>query len=169
MNNHAKVVLCPISNLKLRDGYPRIESLSESGIHPAVATDGFATNNSANLLEELKTISLLCGGRIPNKQLLDMITVNPAIALRGNNQCGMIVKDYQTNISMFLTERYNMMDYETTISNLIFNNTAFQCRYVISNGKMILREGNPVFIDKNKVIEDYCSLYEYLYETGDDT
>ena len=164
----AKVILCPTSNLKLNDGYPDVEKLIKKGMKLIVATDGFATNNSADLLEELKLIALLGHGKIPAKCLLDMITVNPAKAVSGSIPSGIIKKGYKTNISIFSTAKYNALDYESLISNLVYNHSSFDCRYVISGGRKILSEGEPVYINKRSIIEEYCNLYKDLYQTGDE-
>lgn len=162
-NTNAKIVLCPSSNLKLGDGYPDIEALIEDDISLVVATDGFATNNSASLLEELKVIALQSHGKIASEKLFNMITTNPARYLSGKDCCGLIQEGSKTNISIFSTERYNMLDYDTLMSNFIYNYCDFRCEYVISNGVLVWENGKTTQVDKVQIINEYCELLDELY------
>lgn len=158
----AKVVLCPISNMKLRDGYPDIESLMNDNINITVATDGLATNNSASILEELKMLALSSGGKISAKRLLDMVTVNPAKYMNQNRNVGIIREKYKTNISIFSAKKYNLCDYNTTVSNMIYNYCDFRCESIISNGDLVYHKGVSTFIDQGDIVEQYCELFEKL-------
>jgi 5-methylthioadenosine/S-adenosylhomocysteine deaminase len=56
---NAKVVHCPISNMILASGVARIPEMVEKGISVALATDGPGSNNNQDMIETLKTTSLL--------------------------------------------------------------------------------------------------------------
>jgi 5-methylthioadenosine/S-adenosylhomocysteine deaminase len=55
----AKVVHCPVSNMYLASGIARIPEMVRKGICVALATDGPGSNNNQDMIETLKTTSLL--------------------------------------------------------------------------------------------------------------
>jgi len=56
---HAHVVHCPESNLKLASGFCPLHKLLQAGINVALGTDGAASNNDLDMLDELRMAALL--------------------------------------------------------------------------------------------------------------
>jgi len=56
------VVHCPVSNMKLAAGTFRFARMRRAGVRIALGTDGCASNNNLDLLEEMKTAALLAKG-----------------------------------------------------------------------------------------------------------
>ena len=81
------VVHCPQSNLKLGSGVAPVATLLASGINVAIATDGPASNNDFDMLEEMRTAALLAKGSTGDPRVIDahralrMATLNGAQAL----------------------------------------------------------------------------------------
>jgi hypothetical protein len=53
------VASCPVSNLKLASGFCPAPRLLQEGVSVALGTDGVASNNNLNLLEEVKLFATL--------------------------------------------------------------------------------------------------------------
>jgi len=81
------VVHCPQSNLKLASGYCPADKLLRAGINVAVGTDGAASNNDLDMLDEMQTAALIGkavsgdASALPAWQVLRMATLNGARAL----------------------------------------------------------------------------------------
>ena len=60
------VAHCPHSNLKLGSGLAPVCELLDSGINLGIGTDGSASNNQLNLLQETRTGTLLAKGQSRN-------------------------------------------------------------------------------------------------------
>ena len=58
-NSGAHVVHCPTSNLKLASGYCPVSDLRRAGVCVALGTDGAASNNRLDLLDEARLAALL--------------------------------------------------------------------------------------------------------------
>ena len=76
------VVHNPTSNMKLGSGFAPVPALLAEGVNVALGTDGAASNNNLNMLEELHLAAILHNGYhhdaaiLPAGQVLDMATVN---------------------------------------------------------------------------------------------
>src|SRR3972149_2329086 len=85
--NNVKVLHCPVSNLKLASGIAPIPEMIENGLVVGLGTDGCASNNNLDMFEEMKTAALIQKGYrgnatlLPAKQVLEMATINGALAL----------------------------------------------------------------------------------------
>lgn len=59
---NTSVVHCPNSNLKLASGFCPVARLLKAGVNVALGTDSSSSNNSLDLLQELKFASVLAKG-----------------------------------------------------------------------------------------------------------
>jgi len=75
------VVHCPQSNLKLDNGICPVATLLTRGVNVALGTDGAASNNDLDMLDELRTAALLAGSKITAHQWLRIATLNGARSL----------------------------------------------------------------------------------------
>jgi len=56
------VVHCPTSNLKLASGFCRVGDLVKAGVNVALGTDGACSNNSLDMVAEMKLAAILAKG-----------------------------------------------------------------------------------------------------------
>lgn len=90
------VTHCPRSNLKLADGIAPIAAMHRAGINVALGTDGAASNNTLDLLGEMRIAALLAKAAavdataIPASTALRMATLNGAISLGLEESIGSI-------------------------------------------------------------------------------
>lgn len=160
----SNVIICPVSNLKLKSGFPDVHKMIEKGISLSVATDGFATNNSASLLEELKLLGLMTKGDIGAYKLLDMITVNPAQALNPDEKAGCLAEGAIADISVFSGPKYLFYDRQRIVNHLIYDYTDFFCEDVFLDGESVLSEGMPTLLKHKDIYDEYYNLLCELFE-----
>ena len=91
-----KVSHNPCSNMKLASGIAPVSKLIENGICVSIGTDGASSNNNLDLIEELKTASLLQKVSTLDPKVLDseesirMATIKGAEALGLDDEIGTI-------------------------------------------------------------------------------
>ena len=92
---NVSVIHNPTSNMKLGSGFAPVPELLAEGINVALGTDGAASNNNLNMLEELHLAAILHNGYrhdaaiLPAAQVLDMATINGS-KLQGRDDTGAI-------------------------------------------------------------------------------
>lgn len=90
------VAHCPTSNLKLASGISPVADMVERGINIGLGTDGAASNNRQDILQEMRLASLLAKGTsgraeiVGAHQALRMATLNGARALGLDKEIGSI-------------------------------------------------------------------------------
>lgn len=83
----ADLVASSLSNLLYYGRAPDLAAAVAAGVNVSLGTD-WAPVGSRNLLEELKVADFLHGDRLSDRQLVELVTVNPAKALRVDDRIG---------------------------------------------------------------------------------
>ena len=92
----ASVAHCPASNLKLASGMARSADMVAAGINLTFGTDGAASNNRLDVLDEMRLAALLAKGSasdasvLPAMQVLECATLGAARALGLDGRIGTI-------------------------------------------------------------------------------
>ena len=138
-----KVVHNPNSNMKLASGYRfKAEEMMKAGILVGLGTDGCSSSNNLDMVEVMKTASLLSKAwrfdptSLPAHTVFDMATCNGA-AILGLN-AGHIAPGYLADIALvdlhssFFTPNFNF------VSNLIYSANGSCVDTLICNGKIVM-------------------------------
>jgi 5-methylthioadenosine/S-adenosylhomocysteine deaminase len=83
------MVHCPSSNLKLASGFAPVDALSRAGVNVALGTDGAASNNRLDLLQEMRTAALLAKAVAGNAEALPAHAALRAATLGGAQALGL--------------------------------------------------------------------------------
>ena len=100
----ASVAHCPASNLKLASGVAPVAALLREGVGVAFGTDGAASNNRLDLLDEMRLAALLAKGAaldaavLPAWQALECATIVAARAVGLGGQIGSIEPGKQADL-----------------------------------------------------------------------
>jgi 5-methylthioadenosine/S-adenosylhomocysteine deaminase len=92
----ASVAHCPVSNLKLASGIARVPALLAAGVNVALGTDGAASNNRLDMLDEARFAALLAKASagdasvLPAAAALECATINGARALGLERRIGSV-------------------------------------------------------------------------------
>jgi 5-methylthioadenosine/S-adenosylhomocysteine deaminase len=97
LGSHAcSVAHCPSSNLKLASGFAPVEALRRAGVNLCLGTDGAASNNRLDVMQEMRTAALLAKAvardaeALPEHAALRAATLGGAQALGLQNLIGSI-------------------------------------------------------------------------------
>lgn len=103
----AAVAHCPASNLKLASGIARSAEMLRAGVNLCFGTDGAASNNRLDLLDEMRLATLLAKGSagdaaaLPAAQALECATLGAARALGLERRIGSIEPGKEADVVAF--------------------------------------------------------------------
>lgn len=146
----------PMSNLKLGSGFAKIEKMLSMGINVAVGTDGVASNNNFNLLEDLRFASIMHNPTnefpdiISPENLIKMGTVNGAKA-QGREKCGLIKIGNKADFAIYDLNEVSMKPAHNLLNNLIYSMPGGGCLMTVVDGKIVYDNGKFTTIDIDEV------------------
>lgn len=168
----ASVVHCPSSNMKLATGgaFPYKE-LKEAGITIGLGTDGACSNNSLNILGEMKTAALMQkwfrwnAQEMTAQEALDMATINDAKILRLNS--GSIEVGKNADIVLMDKDHYSLLPSQNIVSNIVYSASREAITDLIVNGKIIMENRKILTIDEEKVRDEFERVSDRLLKEGE--
>lgn len=164
----AHVAHCPESNMKLASGFCRVKDLMAAGVNVAVGTDGAASNNNLDMLEEIRTAALVAKGTsadatvVNAHQALEMATINGAKLLGLENEIGSLEPGKAADIMAVDVSALSFQPMHHPISQLIYTATGHQVSDVWINGKYLLKDGVHTSMDTAAIREKVGRWYERM-------
>ena len=148
----------PCSNMKLASGIAPVSKMIENGICVSIGTDGASSNNNLDLIEELKTASLLqkvstLDPKVLNSnEAIEMATIKGAEALGLDSQIGSIEVGKKADIILIDTNAANMTpDSSSLSSNVIYSANGSNVDTTICNGKVLMENKKLTTLDEDEI------------------
>lgn len=163
------VAHCPISNMKLSSGIARVPEMIERNIPLGLAVDGSASNDGSNLLEEIRVAYLLhrlnVSRKAPTGYDILKLATNGGARLLGRQDIGCLEVGKAADLFMIDTRRIEWVGTQfdpKSILGTVGHKGAVD--YTIVNGKVVVKEGQLLGIDEQKIAEKGNELVENLIE-----
>ncbi len=150
---------CPSSNMRLGSGIARIRELLQAGVHVSLGVDGSASNDSGNMLQEMRNAMLLSRLReascwLTAREVLYMATRGGAAVL-GRNDIGQLSSGKQADLALFDMSR---LEYAGGMSDpvaaLLFCVRSAPVDQLMVKGTWRIRNGNSP-VDENALITEH--------------
>ena len=152
----SNIVHCPKSNLKLASGICPASALVNHSVNVAIGTDGAASNNSLNMLEELRFAALLAKGEsndasnLPVYQAIRMATINGAKSLGIEQHTGSLETGKLADITAIdLSHIYTQPVYDP-VTQIVHSASRQQISDVWIGGAQVMKNRELQFIDINE-------------------
>ena len=153
-----KVSHNPCSNMKLASGVAPVSKLVENDICVSIGTDGASSNNNLDLIEELKTASLLQKVStldpkvLTSDEAIEMATIKGAEALGLDDEIGSIEVGKKADIILIDTNSANMVpDSSSLSSNVIYSANGSNVDTTICNGKILMENKKLTTLDEDEI------------------
>jgi 5-methylthioadenosine/S-adenosylhomocysteine deaminase len=153
----ASVAHCPSSNLKLASGIAPLSRFVERGLNAGVGTDGAASNNRLDLLEEMRLAALLAkaaSGRassVPAHTALHMATLGGARALGLEDKIGSIAAGKLADLCAIDLSDIALNPVYHPASHVVYAAGRNHVSHVWVAGKTKLDRGSLVGIDEEQL------------------
>lgn len=149
---------CPSSNLRLGSGIARVKEMIDTGVSVSLAVDGSSSNDSSNMLIEIRNALLLSRLRdeqywLSARDVLWMATRGGAQVLR-RNDIGQLAVGKQADIALFSVDNLEYAGgLSDPLASLVFSVRTTPVDYLIINGKIQVRNGKLNFDEKKHIQE----------------
>ena len=166
-----KAVMCPTAAIKGGAGMTRTALLPEllrAGVTVGLGTDA---GNNSNLVETMRSMYLAAVlykdgredvGMIPAETALEMATIKGAEALGLGDEIGSIEPGKKADLVLFDTKRPEWRTIFNPVNNLVYNADGRSVHTVIIDGKVVVENHEPLFVDQWELIQRVQKLGEGL-------
>ncbi|MDH3338358.1 MAG: TRZ/ATZ family hydrolase [Gammaproteobacteria bacterium] len=147
------VAHCPKSNLKLGSGFAPLNAYREAGVNVAIGTDGAASNNVLDILDELRIAALIANATsgdastLGAEAALRMATFDAAEALGLGNEIGSIETGKSADLACIDLGRCNSQPVYDPVSQVVYTAAADQVSDVWVAGRQQLDSGRLTGIE----------------------
>ena len=169
--NDVKVSHNPCSNMKLASGIAPVSKLIEKGVCVSIGTDGASSNNNLDLIEELKTASLLQKVStldpkvLTSDEAIAMGTINGARTLGLEDEIGSIEVGKKADIILIDTNCANMVpDSSSLSSNVIYSANGSNVDTTICNGKILMENKKLTVLNEQEIYDKARQAIKELKE-----
>ncbi|NLJ76685.1 MAG: amidohydrolase [Peptococcaceae bacterium] len=156
-SNMVGVVHCPQCNMKLASGIAPVADLIKAGVDVALGTDGAASNNNLDMIEEMRTASFLQkvatrdAMALPAFETLKMATYNGAIAI-GLGDLGLLEPGRLADLILVDLQRPHLYPRHDLVAHLVYSANAADVDTVIINGQIVMEGRKVLTMDEEEVM-----------------
>lgn len=163
--NNVAAVYNPVSNLKLVSGIMPLEKFFAEGIIVALGTDGAQSNNSMDLLQDIKIGSLIQKQRLndatffKSSEAIKMLTIEGAKALGIENKVGSLEIGKDADFISFNSESINIIpinkkDLKNIYSTIIYSAIGSDVEDTIVNGKWLMKDRKVLSLNESEILKN---------------
>ena len=158
----------PTSNMKLGSGFAPVPELLAEGVNVAIGTDGAASNNNLNMLEEMHLAAVIHNGYrqdaalLRAEQVLDMATRGGA-RLQGREDTGVLEAGKQADIIAIALDRPHLLPHLDTAGLVVYSAQASDVCMTMVNGQVLYENGAYPTLDAERIRYDALSAARRLY------
>jgi len=150
---------CPKSNLKLASGIATVADYLQAGIRVGLGTDGAASNNTLDMLSEMRTAALLAkasssdAAALPATDALAMATLHSAEAIGLGQDIGSIVSGKWADLACVDLSPVHSQPVYDPVSQVVYTARAEQVSDVWVAGRHQLDDGQFTHINTESILE----------------
>ncbi|WP_165248205.1 amidohydrolase family protein [Adlercreutzia sp. ZJ141] len=142
----------PVSNMKLGSGFAPIARMLEAGVNVCVGTDGMASNNNYDMLQDLYVLALISKG-----SMLDPSVVSPKQVLfagtragalsQGRDDCGLIAVGMRADLCVLDVAGPSWTPMTNPLFNVVFSGHGSDVVLTMCDGRVVYRDGEWPTVD----------------------
>lgn len=159
---------CPSSNMRLGSGICRVREMLDRNINVALAVDGSASNDTSDMLGEVRQALLLQrvtkGAKALSAREAWRMAGENGAKLLGFEKIGRLEEGWAADLAIF-----NVRDipYVGALSDpaaaLLFSGYNHQAAYTIVNGRIVVEDGKLVGIEEDELVAKATDAVNALY------
>ncbi|HOU39824.1 MAG TPA: amidohydrolase family protein [Promineifilum sp.] len=160
----AGVAHCPSSNLKLASGIAPVAQMLKLGLKVGVGTDGPASNNDLDMVEEMRLASFIAKTAaqnptvLPARQTLEIATIGGARAIHMGHLTGSLEVGKRADVAVRdMRGIHNQPHFhnhpDAVYSRIVYSSKANDVAHVLCNGRWLMRDRVLLTVDEDAARE----------------
>jgi cytosine/adenosine deaminase-related metal-dependent hydrolase len=163
------VAHCPVSNQKLASGAANIPYMLKKRVPVGLAVDGSASNDSSNMIAELKATllihRLIYGISSMSAEKVLMMATNGGRDILNQSEIGSIEEGKAADMFLINTKKLGFTGgLSDSVSALVTSGDSQIVDINIVNGKMVVSDGRLVNINEEEVVEKANQISQKMIE-----
>jgi 5-methylthioadenosine/S-adenosylhomocysteine deaminase len=152
----ASVAHCIQSNMKLANGFAPVKQMMDAGINVTIGTDGAASNNDLDMIDEMRSVALVHKGVLKDatalsaETVLHMATTGGANAL-GIGDTGELKKGNKADFIAVSFDSPKTTPVFNPVSHLVYSASASDVTAMYVNGKCLMKDRVILTVDEEKI------------------
>jgi cytosine/adenosine deaminase-related metal-dependent hydrolase len=160
----ASIAHCPKSNAKFGHGVAPLEMMLREDVTVGMGSDSVASNNSCDIIEEARFASLIARTRlgkkrlVPAAEMLEMMTLGGAKALRLDDRVGSLEAGKQADLAVISFDNAALMPVFDPAVAIVFAAGGRDVVRTIVAGRDIYRDNVVLTVDENSIKQNMTEL-----------
>jgi 5-methylthioadenosine/S-adenosylhomocysteine deaminase len=153
-----KIVHCPESNLKLASGIAPVPKYLEHGLHVCLGTDGSASNDNLDMLEEMSTMAKIHKGSSLNARSLD---ARKALRIATENgfsavgiRAGRIEEGYEADLILINPDSPHLQPLYDPVAQVVYSAKSSDIETVLCRGRVLMHRGEVKTLDEERILRE---------------
>ena len=160
---------CPTSNMRLGSGIARIREMIDMGIKVGLGVDGSASNDSSDMLGEVRNAMLLQRIKYGEKGLTArealLLGTRNGAELLGFPETGSIEEGKAADLAIFDISHIQYAGaHSDPVAAIVFSGYCHQTVFTIVNGKILIENGKHTSIDEEELNRKFRKKAETLWK-----
>jgi 8-oxoguanine deaminase len=165
-SNRVGIAHCPTSNMRLGSGICRVKDLRQGGTAVSLGVDGSASNDSSDMLNEIRQALLLTrvlhgAGAMTVEEALEMATLDGARNLGRATELGSIEERKCADLAIFPASDLASSGAHDKVHALVLC-LPRNVQTLVVNGRICVRDGNLIGVDLPVLQERHAAAAKRL-------
>jgi len=165
------VAHCPSSNMRLGSGIAPIRELVKAGAPVGLAVDGSASNDTSDMLGEVRQCLFLQrvtkGAKAMKATTALSLATQGGAKLLGFENSGILAPGHTADIALFRTDSLDYAGVHDPVAGLIFAGHSHRADTVIVQGRVVVRNGRLVPDREDEIKEKTDKLAQLLLKKAE--
>jgi len=160
----------PLSNSKLASGIAPITEMLDAGINVSLGTDGGPSNNSYDMINDMRWASYLQKVKlddevvVPAETVLEMATLNGAKAMGWEHQIGSIEVGKQADFVVLNMNKPRLTPAPDPVSAIVCAGNGSDVDTVVIGGEIVVEGGKALTMDEERILKEANERARKVYQ-----
>lgn len=170
--SHTHVVHCPSSNSKIGMGTARIADMIQKGVNVGIGCDGGVSNNTYDMLQEMKMAACIQKGVymnpevLPVEKVLEMATIDGARVMGMEDRIGSLEVGKQADLVVLNINQPHLVPSATInpVATLVYCALGADVRDVMISGNWVMKDRVVKTMDEQQILQEAQRIAVPLYQ-----